>query len=69
MERTPLESLRSVFGYESFRPGQQEIIEGLISGRDAFVLMPTGGGKSLLSFRYPPCTGTGVGIVVSRLSR
>lgn len=41
------ETLRTVFGLHAFRPHQREIIEDLIAGRDAFVLMPTGGGKSL----------------------
>ncbi|NCG13604.1 MAG: DEAD/DEAH box helicase, partial [Planctomycetia bacterium] len=39
--------LQEVFGYESFREPQQEVIERVVSGKNALVLMPTGGGKSL----------------------
>lgn len=39
------EALTQVFGYADFRPHQEEIIEAVIEGRDALVLMPTGGGK------------------------
>jgi ATP-dependent DNA helicase RecQ len=42
-----LRTLQRYWGYESFRPGQQEIVESIASGRDACVVMPTGGGKSL----------------------
>ncbi|HQI00767.1 MAG TPA: DNA helicase RecQ [Deltaproteobacteria bacterium] len=66
MNEDPLKTLRTVFGYESFRPRQEEIIEGLIEGRDAFVLMPTGGGKSLC-YQIPAMHRKGVGIVVSPL--
>jgi ATP-dependent DNA helicase RecQ len=59
-------TLRRVFGYTAFRPHQQAIIEELIAGRDAFVLMPTGGGKSLC-YQIPALHRTGVGIVVSPL--
>ena len=41
------ETLRQVFGLQTFRPYQQDIIEQVVDGGDAFVLMPTGGGKSL----------------------
>ncbi len=59
-------SLRRVFGYPAFRPHQREIIEGLIAGRDAFVLMPTGGGKSLC-YQVPALHRRGVALVVSPL--
>ncbi len=66
MPLTPQESLQQIFGYETFREHQQEIIEGLINGEDAFVLMPTGGGKSLC-YQIPALHRKGVGIIVSPL--
>ncbi|MFN2308521.1 MAG: DNA helicase RecQ [Gammaproteobacteria bacterium] len=59
-------TLQRVFGFPAFRPHQQAIIEDLIAGRDAFVLMPTGGGKSLC-YQIPMLHRPGVGIVVSPL--
>jgi len=61
-----LDTLRQVFGYAGFRPHQQAIIEELIAGQDAFVLMPTGGGKSLC-YQIPALHRAGVGLVVSPL--
>jgi len=60
------DTLRTVFGYDSFRPRQQAIIEQLLAGQDAFVLMPTGGGKSLC-YQLPALHRAGVALVVSPL--
>lgn len=62
----PEHVLQSVFGYEAFRPKQKEVIERLVSGQHALVIMPTGGGKSLC-YQIPAMVKTGVGIVVSPL--
>ena len=66
MNQTPKEILQAVFGYSDFRPHQQEIIEGIVSQRDAFILMPTGGGKSLC-YQLPALCLHGTVIVVSPL--
>jgi ATP-dependent DNA helicase RecQ len=60
------QTLENVFGYQTYRPYQSEIIEGLIAGEDAFVLMPTGGGKSLC-YQIPALHRPGVALVVSPL--
>jgi len=60
------EVLQSVFGYQDFRGQQAEIIETVISGHHACVLMPTGGGKSLC-YQVPAMVMSGVGIIISPL--
>ena len=58
--------LRTVFGHESFRPYQEDIVTHLVAGGDALVIMPTGGGKSLC-YQLPALVRDGIGIVVSPL--
>jgi ATP-dependent DNA helicase RecQ len=62
----PLEVLRRVFGYADFRGEQAAIIDRVVSGGDALVLMPTGGGKSLC-YQIPALVRSGTGVVVSPL--
>ncbi|MBQ1071035.1 DEAD/DEAH box helicase, partial [Micromonospora sp. D75] len=61
-----LDVLRRVFGYDAFRGFQQDVVEHVVSGGDALVLMPTGGGKSLC-YQIPALVRDGVAVVVSPL--
>lgn len=60
------EKLKDVFGFTAFKEPQEEIIKSLLSGRDTFVLMPTGGGKSLC-YQLPALVSPGVAVIVSPL--
>lgn len=64
--RQPEEILKTVFGYDSFRPFQREIIDAVLSGRDCLAVLPTGGGKSLC-YQIPALALPGTTLVVSPL--
>ena len=66
MTANPLEILKTVYGYDAFRGPQARIVEHVIAGNNAFVLMPTGGGKSLC-YQIPAIVRPGMGLVVSPL--
>ena len=62
----PQEALRTYFGFDELRPGQDEIVASILAGRDTMAIMPTGGGKSLC-YQLPALCREGVTIVVSPL--
>ncbi|SHI86215.1 DNA helicase RecQ [Wenxinia saemankumensis] len=66
MERETLAVLRDTFGFDAFRPGQEEIVDAVTAGRDTLAIMPTGGGKSLC-FQLPALLRGGVTVVISPL--
>lgn len=63
---TALELLRSSFGFSSLRPGQEAVVQAVLSGRDTLAIMPTGGGKSLC-YQLPALCREGLTVVVSPL--
>lgn len=65
-DKSPLSVLRSVYGYDSFREGQEEVIEHVTGGGDALVLFPTGRGKSLC-YQVPALCREGTAVIVSPL--
>ena len=66
LTQNPLEILKNVFGHEQFRPFQKEIIDHILKGQDALIVLPTGGGKSLC-YQLPALMFDGVTVVVSPL--
>jgi len=66
LSRTPESLLNDVFGYPQFRGFQRQVIETVLAGQDALVLMPTGGGKSL-TYQIPALLRKGAGVVISPL--
>ena len=62
----PRALLHSVFGFDDYRPGQAEIVDAVLAGRNTLAIMPTGGGKSLC-FQLPALCRQGVTVVISPL--
>ena len=66
IEKSAISALKQHFGFEQFRGRQEEVIKSLISGKDTFVIMPTGGGKSMC-YQLPALMTSGTALVVSPL--
>ena len=64
--KTPKEAFKAVFGYDSFRPGQEAVINAILEGRDILAVMPTGAGKSLC-YQVPAMLLSGITLVISPL--
>ena len=64
--KTPKEALKAVFGYDSFRQGQESVINAVLDGRDILAVMPTGAGKSLC-YQVPAMLLSGITLVISPL--
>lgn len=62
----PKEALKFHFGYDSFKPGQEEIVDAILRGRDVLAIMPTGAGKSVC-YQIPAVLLPGLTVVVSPL--
>ena len=63
---TKYEALKTYFGYDDFRGGQEEVIDALLAGRDALAIMPTGAGKSVC-YQVPALLLPGITLVISPL--
>ena len=63
---SPKETLKTYWGYDSFRPMQEEIIQNALDGRDVLAILPTGGGKSVC-FQVPALMKDGIALVVTPL--